>query len=131
MISFTLELEPVAKGRPMFSRQGHAYTPEKTRQFEKTVRILSKAFAPKEPLTGPLSLSCWFFMKPPQRRVRDLPTCKPDIDNLIKGVKDALNGLMWADDSQVCVMSAGKFYDWTGGKPRIEIRIAEVKNDFI
>lgn len=29
-------------------------------------------------------------------------TVKPDLDNIVKSIKDALNGVAWRDDSQVC-----------------------------
>ncbi len=35
-------------------------------------------------------------------------TIKPDIDNLIKSFKDALNGVVWKDDSQVWMGSYTK-----------------------
>jgi Holliday junction resolvase RusA-like endonuclease len=38
------------------------------------------------------------------------PTGKPDIDNLIKTIGDALNGIMWRDDSQIVMLQARKFY---------------------
>ena len=37
-------------------------------------------------------------------------TKKPDLDNLIKAVKDALNGIVWHDDSQVFLVTAEKIY---------------------
>lgn len=51
------------------------------------------------------------------------PTTKPDIDNYIKQVLDALNGLVWEDDAQVVTIRAGKFYN---EKPRLEIEISIV-----
>lgn len=35
---------------------------------------------------------------------------KPDIDNLLKSVLDALNGVAWKDDSSVVRITAEKFY---------------------
>jgi Holliday junction resolvase RusA-like endonuclease len=35
---------------------------------------------------------------------------KPDTDNLLKAVLDGLNGIAWADDSQVIRVSASKEY---------------------
>lgn len=45
---------------------------------------------------------------------------KPDIDNLIKGVFDALNGLAWKDDNQVSKVEAEKRY---GPDPGIKIEV--------
>ena len=35
---------------------------------------------------------------------------KPDVDNFIKSTLDALNGIIWVDDSQVVEIGARKFY---------------------
>lgn len=45
---------------------------------------------------------------------------KPDIDNLIKGVFDALNGVAWKDDNQVSKVEAEKIY---GPEPGIKIEV--------
>lgn len=47
-------------------------------------------------------------------------TKKPDLDNLIKAVKDALNGIVWHDDSQVFLVTAEKIYT---ERPRTFIEI--------
>lgn len=51
-------------------------------------------------------------------------TSRPDSDNLVKGVKDALNGIAYSDDAQVCYVSAKKQYAEVSG---IEIEIIELK----
>ena len=45
---------------------------------------------------------------------------RPDVDNLLKLVKDSLNGLMWVDDSQVQIGGAFKILSHN---PRTEIEI--------
>lgn len=51
------------------------------------------------------------------------PTNKPDIDNLAKSILDALNGVIYKDDSQVVVLTLQKYYD---DDPRAEITIEEM-----
>lgn len=51
------------------------------------------------------------------------PTTKPDVDNYVKGVKDALNHLIYKDDSQVVDLKVSKFYS---EEPRVEIMLKEV-----
>ena len=41
------------------------------------------------------------------------PSRKPDIDNVLKVVLDALNGVAYKDDSRVVAVSARKVYSMT------------------
>ena len=45
---------------------------------------------------------------------------KPDLDKLVRCVKDALTGVVWNDDSQVCTMTASKTY---GVRPGVSIAV--------
>lgn len=127
MISLTLDIEPVAKGRPRFDRRGVVRTPETTRRFERELRLMVRPHAPRSPILGAIKLVCAFYLIPPKRKVREYPTVKPDGDNLLKAVKDALNGIMWVDDAQVIECQFFKFYDWTARRGRIEITIEEME----
>lgn len=49
---------------------------------------------------------------------------KPDADNYLKGVKDALKGIIWKDDSQVVDAFVRKRYS---ARPRIEVKIKELQ----
>ena len=50
------------------------------------------------------------------------PTTKPDIDNVIKAVLDGLNGVAYADDSQVVALSASKCYS---DDPRVVVIVED------
>ena len=39
-----------------------------------------------------------------------LPTGTPDLSNLVKLVEDALNMVLYSDDSQICVIASSKRY---------------------
>lgn len=123
MIRFTLPFDPVAKGRPRMSRHGHAYTPAKTRRFEAAVKAYAAVFAPKEPLVGPVKLTARYYFKPPKKGPAKPHLGKPDLSNLSKALEDALNGMMWKDDSQITSHETEKMYDWVTKNPRIEVRI--------
>jgi len=73
------------------------------------------------PLTGPIRLRVCFMMPTtkgwPKYKIEWInnglliPHVKtPDLDNLIKWVKDCLNGWLWKDDSQVYQIEAYKIY---------------------
>ena len=48
------------------------------------------------------------------------PTTKPDLDNLIKRIKDGCNKIIWHVDSQIVEMNVRKFYS---EQPRAELTI--------
>jgi Holliday junction resolvase RusA-like endonuclease len=127
-IFFTVDGEPVAKARPKFViAKGFpiAYTPEKTRIAEKTIRDTAVMFYRCVPTTKPVEVNLVFHKSVPkswskkkQQEALDgliLPQMKPDIDNYIKTVFDALNGVVWVDDSQVCSVNAKKKYSEKAG----------------
>ncbi len=125
MIKFTVHLLPVPKGRPRcVSRHGRTWmiTPDETRSFERVFRLLTSTFAPPNPLDGPLRLWAWFFFPKPKSVKREHHTVKPDGDNLLKAVADAMEGSFFVNDSQVIDGRAFKLY----GSPRIEVELEEV-----
>jgi len=119
MISFTVYIAPVAKARPRVSmRNGRAfaYTPKKSADYESTIA----AHCPNSPLQGPIALDLQFGIPIPaswsKRKKADAvanivrPTSRPDIDNYIKAVMDAVNGLAYHDDAQVVSLFAKLVY---------------------
>jgi Holliday junction resolvase RusA-like endonuclease len=136
-IKFVVIGEPVAQGRPRFSSKSgfvRAYDPEKSRKYKDYVRRVAQEYAPREPLQGQLQVeidvykSClksFSKKKIEQAENKELrPTTKPDVDNYAKGIKDALNGLVWRDDSQVVDLRVQKFYSKS---PRVEVRVKEMR----
>lgn len=130
---------PVAQGRPRFSRQGgfvKAYDPVKSKSYKQLIRLELQPLL-SDPDFTPIDQACCLkltvFRAMPKsfskkkreeaslRYIR--PVTKPDIDNYVKGVLDALNGTVLKDDSVVCEIFARKFYS---ERPRIEV-VLEVK----
>lgn len=92
MFTLLIPGDPVAKGRPRVY-QGHAITPRRTVAAENRIYTEFRTRYPDAtPLDGPLRLEAEFWMS---RRG------KPDVDNLLKTVLDALNGVAYKDDQQV------------------------------
>lgn len=125
-----IPLSPVPKGRPRFTKTGRVYTPAKTKEYEKAVAAYAREKWKQQPTTNEVFLEVVFYLHRPQRLMRNyLPEgpvpcpCKPDLDNLIKAIKDALNGILWADDGQVTKILASKYYHEKQGQPRIEIQV--------
>lgn len=125
MIRLTLPIAPVAWGRVKRGRNGQAYVPAKTRQFEETARALIRKATWTLPVPkGPLKLKARFILAKPKRSKHPTePIARPDLDNFLKALKDSGNGILWADDAQVVHVDARKLYDISGGMPRIEIEV--------
>ena len=122
-ISFIIPGEPVGKGRPKFTTTNgfaRAYTPKKTQSYENLVKMAFLQERREPPFCGPVSMRISaFFSIPkswPKKRLSahnnksEAVTKKPDLDNIIKIVADALNKLAYVDDSQIFEVTALKFY---------------------
>lgn len=125
---------PVAQGRPRFSRQGgfvKTYDPIQSKSYKQLIRLELQPLL-SDPNFTPIDRACCFYLKvfrtvpksfSKKKREEALlgyirPTTKPDTDNYVKGVLDALNGTVLKDDSVVCEIFARKFYS---ERPRIEV----------
>lgn len=58
-------------------------------------------------LTGPLEVDISFAFKGDWLSHH---TKKPDVDNCVKAVLDAMNGIVWIDDAQIVSLLARKEY---------------------
>lgn len=113
------EGEPVSKGRARFNRNGNAYTPEKTRNYEAHLRMLMRLQlgAQEADADSTFALRCLFFRSTRQRI---------DCDNLIKAVSDAANGQIWRDDAQIMEVF-GRLYLFET-TPRVEVLVYRLEN---
>lgn len=139
-ISFSVPAVPVAQPRQrhrvVASGDKHFamnYTPRTgpVQSFKATVRHAAREAYQGAPLEGPIYLSVAFYMPRPGRLIwkkRPMPRCphssKPDLDNLVKAVKDALSGLLWRDDAQVARMSIIKEYAAGDEQPGVGITLS-------
>lgn len=141
-LDLTIPGPPTSKGRPRFSRaSGRAFTPAKTRDAEETLTgralalMLRHPDAAQWPSRTALHVTLVFVLPVPPswpRWKRDAalegrlrPVSKPDVDNLSKLAKDALNSVLWVDDSQVVGLTASKVY---GEKPSTRVIVAELEH---
>jgi len=102
-ITLTFDVEPVAKGRPRMTKFGKAYTPAKTRNAEKVIALeaaMEMKKLGKDPYTTPVSVAMEFVMTQPKKPSHPFPS-RADIDNYAKLVCDALNEILWEDDSLI------------------------------
>lgn len=145
-VNFTIEGTPVGKARPRVTRKA-TYTPAKTAHYEDLVRYsalhnLKEDFGENEPL----KVEVVAFFEVPKSYSRDkktdclagweLPTKKPDADNIGKIVMDGMNPKMkrnkvvhkmmqvvrgvYHDDKQVTTLLVKKRYS---EYPRVEVTV--------
>lgn len=82
------------------------------------------------PLIGPVFLG-FVALYPTDRSYPDWKATKPDLDNLIKNVKDAVNKLAWNDDQQVASYAeSGKFWMPSEKDERAIVRIGNAPATF-
>lgn len=133
-VTFTIPGIPVGKGRPRFMKNGHTYTPQKTRDYEsKVVQCWQcqsgKGFAAGVPLVAHITA---YFPLPKslsKKRVAELDGTphvkKCDADNLAKAILDALNTHAYQDDSAIAFLTVRKYQ--TTGASRVEVTIEEAE----
>ena len=118
----------------------------KLRHWQETVMGRAmEAMAGRPPIKGPVQLAVLYFRRIPKSwpkwKRRDAeagivrPTARPDLDNLIKGAKDALQGVCFLDDAQVVqygsaslgdvVLATGKYF--TTDEPRLLLEVRELE----
>lgn len=129
---FTVIGEPQGKARPRILRSGRAYTPKKTADYEKAIRAAFKG-AGGELTEYPVRVSITAYYRIPQsanKRMQAqmeageiLPMKKVDADNCAKVVCDALNGIAYKDDAQVCELFVQKLYS---REPMIVVTVREL-----
>lgn len=97
----------------------------KNKKWAKKVGLVALSKKPAgAPWTGPVALTLEFFMHKPKScpKNRIYPTVKPDLDKMIRSVKDALTGILYVDDAQIVNITSIKRY---GDMPGVLIEASE------
>jgi Holliday junction resolvase RusA-like endonuclease len=133
VIEIVLLGAPRGKERPRGTKDGHFYTPQKTRDYEAGLKYAAaQVMGDRAPLDGPLHVDLKIVVaitgswpKKRQEAARagtEWPTKKPDLDNIMK-MLDALNLVVWIDDCQIVTTSIHKQY---GDKPGIWVKVRQI-----
>jgi Holliday junction resolvase RusA-like endonuclease len=111
MIKLIIPGKPMGKQRPRVMKSGITYTPKETVNYETLVKQLYITHHSGELLGGSVHMGIVAYFDIPKsapKKNRELmlkgeilPTKKPDMDNIVKIIADALNGLAYHDDSQI------------------------------
>ena len=102
---------PIPKGRPRLGFMGY-YTPKRTVGWEETVGWQARDQWERRPLLGDLGIKMLFYRE--NRR-------KVDLDNLEKAMLDALEGILYQDDSQIKIKTGHIYY--SKEHPGVEVEI--------
>lgn len=134
-IRFTIPGRMRGKGRPRAAVNGgfaRMYTDERTASAEAMVREFgSKAMVQAPPMDGPLHMGIVIYVARPtswsnkQRLEKPIPTCRPDLDNIVKILGDSLNGVAYWDDSQIASLKVERWYSDDG--ERCEVTIFQIE----
>lgn len=131
-MKFTIIGKARAKGRPRVMRNGFTFTPKTTVEYENLVRLsFFQQIGEVEPTDKPLKVDITFYFDIPKsytkKKIQEIKENnmaypkKPDIDNLIKSITDALNGIAYKDDNQIYKVHANKLYTTSGARTEVEI----------
>ena len=136
-VSFTVPGPPKGKARARTVHTGgrtFSYTPEGTVLYENLVKTCfcqtrAQPFNADEELRANI-IAYYPIAKSTSKKKRQQmlaglvrPTKKPDLDNVIKSILDALNKVAYHDDTQIVSLSMEKFYS---DSPRVEVTISSI-----
>ncbi len=129
MVTFKVDADPVGKQRARYAKRGNfvqTYTPDKTRNYETLIKEAAiEAMGTSEPLETPVTL--YLYIRAPipkslpKKRIEaclnglEKPIKKPDASNVLKSVEDAMNGVVYKDDSQIVNIHVSKVYSSVSG----------------
>lgn len=131
-VQFTIDGKPQGKGRPRLS-YGRVKTPEQTVMYENYIKLLYKSSI-KKYFEGPIRLiikAYYPIAKSDSKKKKEQKlngeirpfNIKPDIDNVVKVICDALNEIAYKDDTQIVELGTSKYFS---DKPRVEVTIENI-----
>jgi Holliday junction resolvase RusA-like endonuclease len=142
-VELLLHAEPIAQGRPRFSSHAgfvRAYDPKKSRDWKSFVSdhatraMREQGF--EKPLDGPLRVRARFAFSLPKSQWRkktpreaSYHIKRPDLDNLLKGVLDACEGVVFHRDAEISRVVMDKITVAQGEGPYVAV-LFETLGDF-
>lgn len=134
MITFFVPGKPVAQSRPRFARRGShtvAYDAAPAKDYKSWVKSCAVDAMAAAGLTVinrdiPLMLHAVINLQRPKSKTKrfTMPTSKPDCDNVLKGLQDAMESIVYEADQQIVSVSVRKQYHVAQG---VHITITEFK----
>lgn len=142
VVRFRVQADPVAQGRPRLTTIGgvaRAFDPKKSRQWKAFIKdVAMKAMVDAgydRPLQGPLCARMRFGFALPKSsyrkktpRLRSWHTKRPDIDNLIKGIFDACESVVYINDTCIAKVVVDKIECSQGEAPFVSVLFQEMED---
>ena len=119
---FEIPSKIIGKGRPRLnSHTGKVYTPTRTKDYEELVEQYFLLKYPRyKTLDGRIKMDIVAYFEVPKSTSKLVktqmmenkisPNKKPDIDNIVKIILDAMNNIAFKDDTQITKISVEKKY---------------------
>jgi Holliday junction resolvase RusA-like endonuclease len=137
VLTFEVPGDPHGKGRPKFARRGNfvqTYTDKKTASYEDLVKFHANiAMVDLDPLKGAVAVYIYIKLAVPKSYSKkrteaclsglERPTKKPDWDNVAKSICDAMNGIVYMDDTQIVDAHVTKVYAANAG---VDVGVKEI-----
>ena len=137
-IYFEIPGNAQAQGRPRAGKTKRGkvvmYDPKESREYKSYVRLIASQHRPRKLLEGQLEVFIKIYRQMPKSMTKKRkqavmeglhrPITKPDVTNIAKGIEDALNGIIYKDDSQIVDLHISKYYS---DRPRVEVQIKELE----
>lgn len=145
MLRFIIPGEPHGQARPRFTQVNghvHTYDAEESRNYKAYVKMIAQTaaraqgwqYAEKEGI----GVNIYAHMSVPPSKSKkfraaalagdELPTKKPDVDNIFKAVTDALSGVLFRDDKQIVHSRVEKTYS---EQPEVLVEVFVVRKELM
>ena len=115
------------------------YQDSTTKAYERALAVYVRQYAPKRPISGPVSIrACFVHSRPKrlmQKTIKGEPVppglmykqTAPDLDNCFKALADGLQiAGFFNNDAQVCAIGAFDYYAERDAEARIVVAISEL-----
>jgi Holliday junction resolvase RusA-like endonuclease len=123
---FFVHEKPRPQARPRTGKYHNFYSPKT--KFYYAVLEQAKEQAKLGTFSGAVSLKAGFYFGTKDtKKMGQYHICRPDLDNLVKAVKDAITAAkLWTDDSIVCTENLVKRYVVGQASVGVKIQISKI-----
>ena len=123
MLRIEIEGDPIPAARPRYSVR-RVYQPKRNVEYRQMIQSAARlAMKGKEPISGELCAVVKLY-----RKYKPAARNYGDADNHLKSVMDALTGICYKDDSQICRCVVEKYTDKENPRAVIEVGAMQERN---